>query len=147
MKNEIHQVWQLDHPVERVWHYLTDPKLLAMWLMENDFQPIVGHRFQFRTKAKPKFNFDGNIYCEVLEIIPLQKLSYSWRGGPGNGKSTLDSVVTWTLTPHHNGTELVLVHRGFRGLRNFAAYLFMNIGWKKKIRKRLITALTEISNP
>jgi len=143
MKNAIFQVLQLEHPVERVWHYLTDSELLAIWLMENDFKPLVGHTFQFRTKAKPKFNFDGNIYCQVLEVIPFKKLSYTWRGGAGNGSVTLDSVVTWTLKPSGGGTELILEHKGFRGLKNFAAYFFMNIGWRKKIRKRLISLLIE----
>ena len=143
MKHAIHQVWQLEHPVERVWHYLTDSELLTIWLMENDFRPFVGHTFKFRTKAKPKFNFDGNIYCQVLEVDPFKKLSYTWRGGPGNGSVTLDSVVTWTLKPHNQGTELILEHTGFHGLKNFATYFFMNIGWRKKIRKRLIGLLTE----
>lgn len=143
MKNAIHHVWQLDHPVERVWHYLTDSKLLAIWLMENDFLPVMGHTFQFRTKAKPTFNFDGIIYCQVLEVIPLKKLSYSWRGGSGKGSVTLDSIVTWTLKPNGHGTELILEHTGFRGLKNFAAYFFMNIGWKKKIKKRFTALLIE----
>jgi len=100
--------------------------------MENDFKPEVGHKFMFTTKPKIKVGFDGNIYCEVLEIIPFQKLSYSWKGGPGKGKITLDSIVTWTLTPKDNGTELQLDHTGFKGMKNYITYLIMNKGWGSK---------------
>ena len=85
--------------------------------------------------------FDGIVYCEVLEVVPFRRLRYSWRGGPGKGKITLDSMVTWTLTQAGTGTDLVLEHTGFRGVKNFLAWYFMNAGWGSKIRKRL-TSLT-----
>ena len=137
MEKDIKHTWFLEHSVETVWEYLTDEKLLSEWLMKNNFKPIVGHRFQFHTKPVVKFGFDGNVYCEVLEVVPFKKLSYSWKGGPGEGKITLDSIVTWTLTPKKNGTELLLEHKGFKGLKNFMGYFFMNIGWKKKVLTRL----------
>lgn len=146
MQRTIHHVWKLKHPPETVWEYLTQSELLTRWLMENDFKPIVGYSFQFRTKAITKFGFDGNIYCEVLAVVPQQKLSYSWKGGPGNGIITLDSVVTWTLHPDGTGTSLTLEHAGFKGLKNFMGYFFMNLGWKKKIKKRFIEFLNKKEN-
>lgn len=137
MEKDIKHSWFLEHSTETVWEYLTNSALIAEWLMENNFKPIVGHQFQFHTKPVIKFGFDGNVYCEVLEVLPMKKLSYSWKGGPGNGKITLDSVVTWTLTPKNKGTELILEHTGFKGLKNFMGYFFMNMGWKKKIWNRL----------
>jgi uncharacterized protein YndB with AHSA1/START domain len=32
-----------------------------------------------------------------VEVVPLQKLSYSWKTGPGEGRITVDSLVVWTL--------------------------------------------------
>lgn len=139
MERDIRHTWFLPHSPETVWDYLTIPELLAQWLMESDFQPIVGHKFMFNTKPKVKLGFDGMIYCEVLEVNPLKKLVYSWKGGPGKGKISLDSIVTWTLIPKNNGTELQLVHSGFKGMRNYIPYLIMNKGWQKII-KRLIDA-------
>jgi len=135
MKYDIRQTWHFDHPVERVWEFLTVPELLSQWLMENDISPEVGHQFMFSTKPRP--GFDGNIFCEVLEVIPLKKLSYSWKGGPKKGKISLDSIVTWTLNPTEKGTELLLEHTGFRGMKNLMAYLSMNMGWGTKIKARL----------
>ena len=138
MHKDIKQFWYFEQPPATVWKYLTSSELLAEWLMENDFKPIVGHQFQFRTKPKIKFGFDGIVYCEVLEIIPEKKLSYSWKGGPKKGIIKLDSLVTWTLKPKDKGTELILEHTGFKGWKNYISYLVMDKGWGYKIRKRII---------
>ena len=94
------------HPPEKLWRALTETPLLAQWLMKNDFEPVVGHKFQFR--AEPVPNWDGVIDCEVLVLEPLKRLSYSW------GALGLGSVVLFTLTPADGGTHLRLEHSGFR---------------------------------
>jgi uncharacterized protein YndB with AHSA1/START domain len=136
------------HPAKTVWNYLTKAELLSQWLMENDFQLIDGHEFQLRTNPHPGLDFDGIFYCKVLEIIPLKKLSYSWKGGPGNGKMSLDSVVVWTLDEQENGTALQLEHSGFKN-KNFMLYTGMNEGWLKKMQKiaqRLTAAMHDTVN-
>lgn len=143
MERAIRHTWFFPHSPERVWDYLTKPELLEQWLMESNFSPVVGHQFQFHTKPIVKFNFDGKIYCQVLEIEQPKKLVYSWKGGNSKkGEISLDSVVTWTLTPKDGGTELQLVHSGFRGLKNFMSYIIMNQGWLK-IAKRLLKNLNQ----
>ena len=122
---------------ELVWEYLTTPALMAQWLMPTDFEPILGHEFTFRTGPLPKFDFDGIVYCRVLEIHPPKKLVYSWKGGPGNGQVTMDSVVTWTLTEKEQGTELTLDHSGFKILTNLDIFNGMNAGWLQNMKKIL----------
>ena len=53
----------LDEPPARVWRALTEPALLAAWLMDNDFAPEAGHEFTFREDR-------AEIACKVLEIEP-----------------------------------------------------------------------------
>jgi len=103
--------------------------------MKNDFQPVVGHDFQFRAGAMPDLDFDGIIYCKVLEIVPFKKLSYSWKSGPGKGTINLESVVKWTLQPKDNGTELFLEHIGFEENVNIGMFTAMQNGWLKNIQK------------
>jgi uncharacterized protein YndB with AHSA1/START domain len=122
------------HPPETVWEYLTKSELMEQWLMKNDFQPIVGHDFQFRTNSKPNMDFDGIFYCRVLEIVPFKKLSYSWNSGPGKGKITLDSVVVWKLQATEKGTELFLEHSGFAKEENLNLYNGLNAGWVEKFQ-------------
>lgn len=122
----------LPHAPGLVWKTLTSSELIGRWLMPNDFEPMVGRRFTFRTK--PVGGWDGVVHCEVLEIVPTEKLVYSWKGGsddnPAYG-SRLDSVVTWTLTAVEGGTRLRLVHSGFRSPGNDFAFGAMSGGWAK----------------
>jgi uncharacterized protein YndB with AHSA1/START domain len=123
------------HPTETVWEYLTNSELMAQWLMKNDFQPVVGHEFQFRTGPIAALDFDGIIYCKVLEIVPLKTLSYSWNSGPGGGEISLESVVTWVLQSNEKGTELFLEHRGFAKKENLDFYNGLLHGWLEKFPK------------
>jgi uncharacterized protein YndB with AHSA1/START domain len=92
---------ELPYPPERIWRALTQPHLIAEWLMKNDFQPQVGHPFEFRGDW-------GTVACKVLEMEPNRTLVYSWNA---NG---LESVVTWTLAPLAGGTSLRMEQSGFQ---------------------------------
>lgn len=133
MIRSINHQFFFSHSPETVWEYLTKPELMEQWLMKNDFQPIVGLDFQFRTSPIPSLDFDGIFYCKVLEIVPLKKLSYSWKSGPGDGKITLDSTVTWKLEPKEKGTELFLEHTGFAKKGNLNFYNGLMQGWIEKL--------------
>jgi uncharacterized protein YndB with AHSA1/START domain len=135
MKRSIKHQFFFPHPPKAVWEYLTKAELLEQWLMKNDFQPVVGHEFQFRTNPIPSLNFDGICHCKVLEIVPLKKLSYSWKGGPGKGEITLDTVVVWKLEPKGTGTALFLDHSGFDKEENLSFYTGMTDGWAKNAQK------------
>jgi uncharacterized protein YndB with AHSA1/START domain len=121
---------------EIVWEYLTQAELIEQWLMKNNFELKLGHDFQFNSGPVPSLEFDGIVYCKVLEIEPLKKLTYSWKCGPGNGKITIDSIVYWTLLAKDNGTELVLENSGFKEA-DFNVLIFnaMNKGWLENMNK------------
>jgi len=114
------------HPPEKLWRALTESPLLAQWMMNNDFKPLVGHKFQFR--AEPMPNWNGIVDCEVLVVDPLQRLSYHW--GVGDPAGGLQWVVLWTLTPVEGGTHLRMEQSGFHPNQQ-AAYQGANYGWQK----------------
>jgi uncharacterized protein YndB with AHSA1/START domain len=127
----------LAHPPARVWKALTDPVLLAKWLMPNDFRAVVGHRFTFLTDPRPNVGFDGVVHCEVLAVEPERLLRISWRGG------TLDTTVTWTLAPEGRGTRLFLDHDGFDPddpTQQFSRRI-MDGGWRSKVMAAFRAAL------
>jgi uncharacterized protein YndB with AHSA1/START domain len=112
------------HPPEKIWRALTERSLIDEWLMKNDFQPVVGHRFNFRSTPVPGWN--GVIDCEVLVVEPNSRLSYSW------GTMGMESVVAWTLTPTKGGTHVRMEQTGFRSEED-AAYKGASWGWTKFI--------------
>lgn len=104
---------ELADPPEKVWRALTEPELLAAWMMmPNDITPEVGSRFAFDRSEAP-------IECEILEAEPGRLLRYSWRERRGGGRderldNPLDSIVTFTLARTvSGGTHLRIVHDGF----------------------------------
>ncbi|HET7692550.1 MAG TPA: SRPBCC domain-containing protein [Gemmatimonadota bacterium] len=103
---------QLPHPPEKVWRALTENSLLEQWFMQNDFLPIVGHRFQFRAEPQPHWN--GVTDCEVLNVATNERLAYTWNASGEEAPGGLKTVVTWTLTPTSDGTQLRVEHSGFR---------------------------------
>jgi len=129
-----HQLF-FPHPPAAVWEFLTDAGLMELWLMKSDFMPIEGHEFQFRNKPVPQLDFDGIVYCKVLEVVPFKKLSYTWKLGPGDGTINVDSIVRWELKEKDNGTELFLVHGDFTILENTGVFEAMNKGWLDNIHK------------
>jgi uncharacterized protein YndB with AHSA1/START domain len=108
---------EMPHPAEKVWRALTQGALLEEWLMKNDFQPVVGHRFNLRADW-------GAVDCQVLAVEPNKTLSYTWAA------YGLESVVTWTLTPTNTGTRLRMEQSGFRPDQE-QAYQGAKYGWQK----------------
>ena len=115
--------FDLQHPPEKVWRALTEPALLAEWLL-----PVVDLQLEpdaaFTFRAPPQPGWDGEVNCRFLEIDLHRKLSYAWAAG-----DFIDTVVTFTLTPTPSGTRLSLVQSGFRTdqKRNVAGARY---GWK-----------------
>lgn len=127
------------HAPPRVWRALTDPELLARWLMPNDFAPRVGHRFTFRTDPAP--GFDGVVNCEVLELEPNRTLAFSWKGGP------IDTVVRISLIAEGDGTRLEMRQTGFRGLKAWLVSRILKSGIPTIYGKKLPALLDALNGP
>jgi uncharacterized protein YndB with AHSA1/START domain len=119
--------FDLPHPPEKVWRALTEPELLAQWLL-----PVVGLKLEpgaeFTLRAQPQPGWDGVVNCRLLDIEPGSKLRYRWVVGD------IDTVVTFALTPTASGSRLSMVHSGFKPdqKQNFAGARY---GWKMMGRK------------
>ncbi len=112
---------EMPYPPDRVWRALTEPHLLGEWLMANDFEPVVDHRFTLRADW-------GAVECRVLTVEQDKTLSYTWEA------YGLESVVTWTLTPTSTGTHLRMEQSGFRPDQQ-QAYAGAAAGWPRFLEK------------
>ncbi|MBN9458852.1 MAG: SRPBCC family protein [Bosea sp. (in: a-proteobacteria)] len=119
---------EMPHPPEKIWRALTQPHLIAEWLMKNDFAPIVGHRFKLNG------DWGGVLDCEVLTIEPNRSLSYSWNFEHEDAAYALRSVVTFTLTPSPGGSHLRVEQVGFRPEQK-QAFGGARAGWQQFLAK------------
>ena len=119
---------EIAHPPEKIWRALTQPHLIAEWLMKNDFNPVVGHRFNLHGE------WGGVLDCEVLAIEPDRMLSYTWNFTHDDPAFDLKSVVTFTLTPTGTGTLLRMEQSGF-GPTQKQAFGGAKAGWRDFLAK------------
>lgn len=97
----------LPHSPEKVWRALTDPELMAEWLL-----PVTGLKLEvgaaFVLKTQPYPGWDGTVSCKMLTIEEKKKLSYTWT------VPFLDTVVSFALEPTEKGTRLTIEQAGFK---------------------------------
>ena len=114
--SEIRIVHEYSEPPAKVWRALTDPQLMALWMIAarpEGFSTAVGTRFQFVGKPRPGWR--GIVECEVLESCEPSVFRYSWI-------ADLDGEVmqvTYRLEPHGGGTRFTFEHTGFVGVGGF----------------------------
>ena len=106
-------------PINKVWDALTHSDTLALWVMENNFKPIVGYKCQFQNEE-----IDLIVDSEVLVVDRPYELSYTWVGGP------INTVVTWTLKQQGETTHLHLEQTGFEN--EGQAFNGAKFGWAYK---------------
>ena len=121
-------------PVSAVWEALTNAGKMKNWYFElAEFRAEPGFEFSFYGGK------DGRQYlhlCQVKEVIPNKKLSYSWRYEKEPG----DTLVTFELFPEDGKTRLKLTHAGFETLTSGNPDLAkpnFESGWSSIIGKRL----------
>lgn len=141
----IHVDEYLPHPPAAVWRALTEPPLIADWLMDNNFEPVVGHDYIMRGTPVPAVGFSGLVASRVLDLRDGRLLRISWRDAEAG--NDLQSTVTWTLAPEGTGTRLDLVHEGFDPAEpsHAVAHRIMAGGWQGHLLTRLKETLGRIA--
>lgn len=108
MKNKVITIERLFAiPSTKVWKALTDKKEMKQWYFDLDhFKAQKGFVFEFSGGPSPEKQYIH--HCEITEVVPQKKLSYSWRyvSYPGN------SLVSFDLDERDGGTLLRLTHSG-----------------------------------
>lgn len=138
----------LAHPPAKVWRALTEPELLARWLMPSDFRLEVGHRYTIDAKAVSATGFSGSIAAEVLAFEMEPMLRVGWHDADPNAEHGADWTITWTLEPEGRGTRLFLEHTGFEPDHPLEqkARTIMDAGWRSHVMRRIDEVLRELES-
>jgi uncharacterized protein YndB with AHSA1/START domain len=100
-RGRIHLEHVYKQPPARVWRALTEPELVARWWAPGNIRAEVGHCFDMDMGPW------GKQPCEVLAVEPERLFRYRF------AQPTLDTIITWELTPEGSGTRLRMTHEGF----------------------------------
>lgn len=122
-------------PAAKVWTAITDKSEMKKWYFDlAEFKAEIGFKFEFKGGPSPEVQYRH--LCEVTEVIPEKRLTYSWRydGYAGN------SFVTFELFEQGVKTLLRLTHTGLETFpannKDFAAANFIE-GWTHIIHTSL----------
>ncbi len=120
--------------ISKVWKAITTKEDMKAWYFDlAELKAEVGFTFQFEGGPPEKSYLH---ICEITEVVPEQKLTYSWRYDGYAGKS----FVTFELFDEGDQTRLRLTHKGLETFpkenldlaqENFAA------GWNEIIGTNL----------
>ena len=123
----------VDAPPSKVWRTLTEPELLARWWVPGDIAAVVGHRFHLQMPGW------GAVACEVVEVVPEQKLVYTF-----NETCTL----TWRLVVEGKGTRLLFEHSGFDFDQKSERDAFdrMGPGWRDQMLPQLAHIAAQLTD-
>lgn len=95
-----------DAPPASVWRAITDKSEMKHWYFDlAEFKAEVGFEFQFWAGEEGKQYLHR---CQITEVVPCKKISYTWRYDGYEGVSW----VTFTLTAAGDQTKLTLTHHG-----------------------------------
>ncbi|MDQ6623943.1 MAG: SRPBCC domain-containing protein [Verrucomicrobiota bacterium] len=105
-------------PRERVYTAWTDPEKLKQWFGPDGTRtrqlaadPRVGGKYQWDTTSR-----DGEemtVRGEYRELIPNQKIVFTWKWDDDEAWDATTSIVTVELADTAEGTELRLTHEQF----------------------------------
>lgn len=120
---------------EKVWKALTEKDQMRHLYFDVDgFEAVEGFQFQFVGQGTNGQDFVH--HCTVTEVIPEQKLQYSWQYEGYAGYS----LVTFILTETAAGTKIKVIHHGLETFpqetKDFAKENF-TLGWNEIIGKLL----------
>jgi uncharacterized protein YndB with AHSA1/START domain len=113
MLGDIRHTVEIDGTREAVFETLIKPEQLERWIASHaTVEPHIGGRYDFGWNvAGPQ---------KILELIPNEKLAYSWPEGDE------ETIVTWTLEESGGKTRLTLIHSGFAANKHTGG---INAGW------------------
>jgi uncharacterized protein YndB with AHSA1/START domain len=112
-------------PVASLWQAITDNSKMKQWYFDiPEFRAELGFRFHFYAGNKGKEYLH---LCEVKEVAPGKKLSYSWQYKDHPG----DTLVSFELFAEGEKTRVKLTHTGLESFPDQADFRRSNFqeGW------------------
>ena len=115
---------------------ISDEHELEKWLVDvPKLEKLVGGKvlFQFLKENSQLLEKDYVIEGTILEFIPNEKLSYTWK--PIDDPNYPETIVTWKIESKNNITKVTVLHSGLKTAKDFSR---LNEGWTYFLNRLVI---------
>lgn len=143
----LHHTVHLDTTPQEAYRWFADSERVAAWLAaEADIEPRVGGKFELFWDPGDRAH-NGTMGCKVTAAVPGQLLAFEWKG-PREFEAFMNAadplthvVVAFTPSLRGEGTDVHLVHTGWRGTPEWEeARHWFERAWSMALRE--LVALT-----
>lgn len=120
---------------------------MGLWLMNfsneegemtADFRPVADTAY--RLEARKGRGWRGHVAGTVLEVVPRQRLVYTWAHNAHQDARPIR--VEFALEPTAKGTRLRMVQSGYPdGARGWFALKMGQMGWRKMLGQAIVPVL------
>ena len=111
-----------------IFYAISDEQELQKWWVDvPKLEKKIGGKvlFRFLKENSELLEKDFVIEGKVLEIIPNQKLSYTWK--PEDDVDYPETVVKWKIESINEKTKVTLLHTGLETAKDYSR---LNDGWE-----------------
>jgi len=109
MKTTINKVFQVNEPIDKVWHYLSDPTKIVGCVPGASITEKIddkNYKGQVALKFGPvKSTYNGEIVIEELDTNS-HRMILQGKGLDSKGKGSADMTMNGLLTPKDGGSEV-----------------------------------------
>ena len=138
MSDRIEKSIEIDAPVERVWHALTDHREFGEWFKVRLDQPFVAGAESTGQMTYPGYE---HMPWKAKVVAMDEPRLFSFRWPQADEKDQVREDWAWTLVefrlePVGSGTRLTVTESGFDGLpdyRRAEAYRMNEGGWAEQV--------------
>lgn len=93
---------------DQIWKAITNKNEMKKWYFDlENFIPEIGFEFQFLGETKTRKYLH---ICKIIEVVPKQKICYSWRYDEIPGETTVCFEIEQISKEN---TNLILTQKGF----------------------------------
>ena len=124
---------EIETTPESVFFALSNENELKKWWVDvPKLEPEIGGvvNFRFLKENSELLEKDYVVEGKILEYIPNQKLSYTWK--PSDDPNYPNTVVTWTIKSIENKSKVTVLHSGLEDAKDYSR---LEDGWEYFINK------------
>ena len=101
MEHSVYIKKRFNHPIEKVWKFITASELVSKWFMNVEKLELVENG-EYHLTGQPTEKWDGNIVGKVLEVSEEKKFVHTFKTNSMEDFTEVTSITFLTSSSNSN---------------------------------------------